>query len=128
MTTYANVRRSQPFWANVVAAAGAGAKPIPQKQFTVERLTEALRFALSPDVGRAAVALARQMKQEDGVRAAVESFHRWLPLEKMQCQIDPSQAARWLLEVDGKHHIRLSDKAASILLARNKIKLDRLRP
>lgn len=111
----------------MVAAAGAGPKPIPQKEFTVERLTEALQLALSPEAGRAAMTLAHQMKQEDGVSAAVESFHRWLPLEKMQCQIDRSQTARWVLKTDGKHQIRLSDAAVSVLVANKKIKLDGLR-
>lgn len=94
----------------------------------MQRLTEALRFALSPEASLAAMALARQMKQEDGIGAAVRSFHRWLPLEKMQCQIDPSQAARWLLTLRGKPQIRVSDAAASSLLAKKKIKLDCLHP
>ncbi|KAK8130689.1 glycosyltransferase family 28 domain-containing protein [Apiospora kogelbergensis] len=118
----------QPFWANVVAAAGAGAKPIPQKEVTVERLTEALQFVLSREASQAATKIAQQMSRENGTRAAVDSFHRWLPLEEMRCQIDRSQIARWLLEMHGKHAIRVSDAVASVLLAKKKIKLDQLRP
>ncbi|KAK6858737.1 hypothetical protein PG995_005301 [Apiospora arundinis] len=84
----------QPFWANVVAAAGAGAQPIPQKEFTVERLTEALQFVLSPEANQAATKIAEQMSRENGVRTAVDSFHRWLPLDEMRCHVDHSQLAR----------------------------------
>lgn len=124
----ADLHDSQPFWANVVAAAGAGAKPIPQKEVTVERLTEALQFVLSREASQAATKIAQQMSRENGTRAAVDSFHRWLPLEEMRCQIDRSQVARWLLEMHGKHAIRVSDAVASVLLAKKKIKIDQLRP
>ncbi|EHA54186.1 glycosyltransferase family 28 domain-containing protein [Pyricularia oryzae 70-15] len=116
----------QPFWANVVAAAGAGPRPIPQMEMTVERLTEALQFALSPDATRAAAILAQKMGQEDGVATAVESFHRWLPLEKMRCEIDPSRVARWEVEVKGKRRLRLSDTVVTTLLAEKQIKKDDL--
>ena len=117
---------SQPFWASVVAAAGAGPGPIPQKDLTVERLVDALNFALSPRANAAAGAVAHKMARENGVQAAVDSFHRWLPIDQLRCQVLPYQAARWLLEVHGKQ-ARLSDAAVDALVAAKKIKSGQLR-
>jgi sterol 3beta-glucosyltransferase len=118
--------RSQPFWANVVANAGAGPRPISQSDLTVDKLIEGIKFVMSSSAIQSAQAIAQKMRQESGVDSAVDSFYRWLPLEEMQCQILSSHTARWLLTA-GKTRIRLSDAAVAALLVEKRIKLDKLK-
>lgn len=111
----------------MVANAGAGPKPIPQKQLTVERLVEAIKFVTSPMARDAADRLAQKMRQETGVDTAVASFHRMLPRDNMRCEIVAGQIARWALEKHGKR-FRISDSAVAVLVAQKKIRMDQLRP
>ncbi|KAI1857259.1 uncharacterized protein JN550_013342 [Neoarthrinium moseri] len=117
----------QPFWADVVANAGAGPRPIPQKELTVERLVEAIEFATSTAAKNAAETLAFRMRQEKGVDTAVSSFHRGLPMTGMRCEILPDQVARWIRDTRGKR-TRMSDAAVAVLIAQKKIKIDELKP
>ncbi|KAF2015140.1 glycosyltransferase family 1 protein [Aaosphaeria arxii CBS 175.79] len=103
----------QPFWGEMIAAAGAGPHPIPHKSLTASNLAEAISYCLTPEATSAAQNIASQMASEDGVKAAVQSFHANLPLERLQCDILPDQPASWLY----KHaSIRLSKQAAQILI------------
>lgn len=61
---------SQPFWANMVAAAGAGP-----------------RMCLAPETANAAKSIAARMRHENGVKEAAQSFHCNLPIETMKCDI-----------------------------------------
>lgn len=61
----------QPFWGRRVQALGVGPAPIPVKKLTLPRLLTALAGAESPAVIAAAQALGREIRAEDGVRAAV---------------------------------------------------------
>jgi UDP:flavonoid glycosyltransferase YjiC (YdhE family) len=68
----------QPFWASRVAALGAGPTPIPRKRLTVQALADALRVATNDRAMRErAATLGALIREEDGVRVAVEHFDRW---------------------------------------------------
>jgi UDP:flavonoid glycosyltransferase YjiC (YdhE family) len=63
----------QPFWGRRVYDLGAGPRPIPRRQLTVERLALALRTAVTDESIRGhAAALGAKIRTEDGPRAAVE--------------------------------------------------------
>lgn len=66
----------QPFWGGRVAAIGAGAPPIPVKQFTAERFAAALDAAGAPELVRRAAELGAQIQAEDGTGAAVALIER----------------------------------------------------
>ncbi|KAF7514854.1 hypothetical protein G7054_g14948 [Neopestalotiopsis clavispora] len=117
----------QPFWGDVVANAGSGPKPIPQKELTVDRLVQAIEFATSLTAKDAAKALAIKMNQENGVHTAVSSFHRALPLADMRCGILLGHVARWTF-ANREKSIRISDTAAAVLIAQKKINIDELKP
>ncbi|KAF3017034.1 hypothetical protein E8E14_000242 [Neopestalotiopsis sp. 37M] len=111
----------QPFWGKMVATAGAGPDPIPHRILDSERLAEAIRFCLRPEVLAAAKKIADNMRAESGVVRAVESFHAQLPLEMLQCDILPDQPAVW------KHRtrqrtIKLSKLAYAILNGQSKVR------
>ncbi|KAJ9662528.1 hypothetical protein H2201_006016 [Coniosporium apollinis] len=104
----------QPFWGNMVAAAGAGPKPIPYKSLSSQNLAEAISFCLTPEAATAAEKISAKMRTESGVKAAVKSFHANLPLEKLQCDFLPAQPAAWTCKV-GKKTVKMSKMAAWIL-------------
>ncbi|GJC78427.1 sterol 3-beta-glucosyltransferase UGT80B1 [Colletotrichum liriopes] len=115
----------QPFWGRVVAQAGAGPAPIPQKELDVGTLVEAIRFCLSPAANHAVQAVAETMRQEQGVNTAVQSFHRSIPLDVMCCDLLPDQPAAWTFEKPsktGRKRLRLSNQAVSCLLNAKKLK------
>ncbi|KAI8279275.1 Sterol 3-beta-glucosyltransferase [Colletotrichum sp. SAR11_57] len=97
----------QPFWGRVVAGAGAGPLPIPQKELT--------------DI----------MRRERGVDTAVESFHRNIPAASLLCDMLPEQPAAWTYEAKGKSgrkHLKLSNQAVTYLIDAKKIKASDLKP
>lgn len=49
---------------SMIHKAGAGPEPIPHKQLNVAKLTEAIKFAISPSAKIAAKAMADQIKAE----------------------------------------------------------------
>ncbi|KAG4286449.1 hypothetical protein FPRO06_07709 [Fusarium proliferatum] len=79
----------QLFWGQMVANAGAGPAPIPHTELTVDKLAVAIRYCLSPQAATAAATVADKMPSEVGVRAAVQSFHKCLPLERIRCDVIP---------------------------------------
>ncbi|KAK4118847.1 glycosyltransferase family 1 protein [Parathielavia appendiculata] len=113
----------QPFWGDMVAAAGAGPSPIPQKKLNATNLAEAIRFCLSPEASDAARRMARQMRSENGVARAVASFHANLPLEKMRCDVMPHLVAAWSLKTKRRRRpVKISKEVAEILVAEEKVK------
>ncbi|GME63924.1 hypothetical protein C8J57DRAFT_1469696 [Neofusicoccum parvum] len=111
--------RTQPFWGNMVAAAGAGPVPIHHKSLTAQNLAEAITYCLTPQASSAAGIIAEKMRAESGVSSAVASFHANLPLEKLQCSLLPDQPAAWKLSKGkgrDKKKYRLSKLAAEILV------------
>ncbi|KXJ87567.1 glycosyltransferase family 28 domain-containing protein [Microdochium bolleyi] len=115
----------QPFWGNVVASAGAGPAPIPQKELKVSVLVQGFNYLTSAPAAEAARAIAQKMRSETGVQAAVESFHRHLPLDAMSCDVTRSQVARWTVSKNTRV-VKLSDQAVAVLIARKLIKLNEL--
>ncbi|KAJ7100284.1 sterol glucosyltransferase [Mycena belliarum] len=110
----------QPFWGNMVAAAGAGSKPIPHLQLDAKNLAEAITLCLTPEAAAAARDIATKMRAESGVKTAVASFHANLPCTRLQCDIFPDRSASWTIK-KGKKEIRVSKLAAEVLLWNIKI-------
>jgi UDP:flavonoid glycosyltransferase YjiC (YdhE family) len=112
---------SQPFWGTMVHAAGAGPMPIPQKTLNSQNLSQAIRDCLTPGALAAARGMAEKMRQENGVRQAVNSFHANLPLDKMRCDVIPGLPAAWSYKI-GSRHVKLSKAAAEILTDSHRVK------
>ncbi|KAJ7182660.1 putative sterol glucosyltransferase [Mycena crocata] len=108
----------QPFWGNMVAAAGAGPKPIPHKVLDAQNLAKAIIFCLTPEATLSARAIASKMSSESGIKTAVDSFHANLPLERLQCDILPNRPAAWTIK-KGNKKIRLSKLAAEVLVGKS---------
>ncbi|CZR37590.1 uncharacterized protein FPRO_07219 [Fusarium proliferatum ET1] len=113
-------RLRQLFWGQMVANAGAGPAPIPHTELTVDKLAVAIRYCLSPQAATAAATVADKMSSEVGVRAAVQSFHKCLPLERIRCDVIPSEPAAWSYS-KLKNPIKLSKVAAEILVSTSSI-------
>ncbi|KAF5681233.1 UDP-glucose,sterol transferase [Fusarium heterosporum] len=116
----------QPFWGDMVAKAGAGPKPIPHAKLSVDNISEAIRYCLSEEAAQAAMSISARMQHEEGVRAAVQSFHKQLPLERIQCDLIPCEPATWLHE-KGKHPMKLSKIAAEVLMSEKLIEAKHLK-
>ena len=104
-------------------AAGAGPNPIPQKCLSSQTLADAINFCLAPETKVAARQVSAQMAAEDGVRAAVRSFHANLPFDAIPCDIAPDLPAAWV----HKSSVRLSKFVAQVLVDNAIISLDDLR-
>lgn len=68
----------QPFWAQRVAALGAGPPPLHRRDLTPKRLADAMGAA--EGYGRGATSVAARLATEDGVARAVAEIVRRLPL------------------------------------------------
>ncbi|OHF01558.1 hypothetical protein CORC01_03048 [Colletotrichum orchidophilum] len=106
----------QPFWGDMVANAGAGPRPIHQKDLNLDNLGAAIQYCLTPQAASAAQAIATQMAAEKGVQSAVNSWWKQLPQKRMQCDLLPSQAAAWAF-TKSKTPIKLSKLATEVLLS-----------
>ena len=106
---------SQPFWGDMVAAAGAGPKPIPIKALDRQILQEAISFCLSNEASEAAGKLAQKMRAESGVSTAVSSFHRHLHPERLSCDLIPDRPAVWI-HSKSERALKLSKTSAEILI------------
>ncbi|OTB07149.1 glycosyltransferase family 1 protein [Hypoxylon sp. CI-4A] len=115
----------QPFWGDMVSAAGAGPKPIPHRSLSVELLVEAIQLCLTPEAQEAAQAIAAKMKTETGVRAAVASFYANLPADKIECDIIRGLPAAWVYR-GRKKRLRLSKVAAEILASHLRVDIEKL--
>jgi len=108
----------QPFWANMIARAEAGAREVyPLKKLTVERFATGIRQCLEPASKKNAEAIAESIVAEgDGADNAVDSFHRGLELcgkSSMRCDVFEDRVAVWQV----KHtNIKLSALAADLLV------------
>ena len=110
----------------MIAARGAGPRPIHHRDLTVDNLAAAIRFCLTPEAAIAAADIAEKMGVEDGVRAAVDSFHKHLPISRLQCDILPDQPAVWSAKL-GRSTVRLSKAAAEVVLSESVVKAKALR-
>ncbi|EAU32050.1 predicted protein [Aspergillus terreus NIH2624] len=103
----------QPFWGSIVARAGAGPLPVPYKQLTVEKLTEAIQTALKPETLEKAGEIGAEMRMENGMKNAVSSFHQHLDIDSLRCSLCPKRPAVWFIQ---HSHIKLSAFAATVLV------------
>ncbi|KAF7805259.1 sterol 3-beta-glucosyltransferase UGT80A2-like [Senna tora] len=69
----------QQFWGERVHARGVGPPPIPVHDFSLQKLVNAIRLMLDPQVRKRAVQIAHAMKNEDGVAGAVKAFYKHFP-------------------------------------------------
>ncbi|KAK4480220.1 hypothetical protein RD792_013282 [Penstemon davidsonii] len=69
----------QPFWGERVHARGVGPAPIPVDEFSLDKLVDAIKFMLNPEVKERALEMAKAMENEDGVSGAVQAFYRQFP-------------------------------------------------
>ncbi|XP_074556023.1 sterol 3-beta-glucosyltransferase UGT80B1-like [Curcuma longa] len=91
----------QFFWGERIHAIGVGPAPIPISELTVERLANAVKFMLKPEVKLRAMELAKQIQNEDGVTAAVNAFHKNLPPEipiTNSTDEEPRNPTQWLVQ------------------------------
>lgn len=72
------------FWGEMIHRAGAGPDPIPQKELSAEKLSAAIKYAVSEEAKAAAGAMGEKIRAEKGEEKGVESFHRHLPLKTMR--------------------------------------------
>lgn len=109
----------------MVGAAGAGPKPVFHKLLTAEKLAKAIRFCLTADALKAAQDLASKMKLESGIQNAVQSFHNNLPIEKLRCDLLPTEPVAWTYKTP-RGPVRLSKIAAEALFDRLKVSAGKL--
>jgi sterol 3beta-glucosyltransferase len=119
---------SQPFWGEMIAAAGAGPMPIAFKSLNSQNLADAIRFCLTPGAIQAAARISEMIASETGVQSAVASFHRNLPHAALPCDILPDQTAAWTYKTDrgSKRVIKLSKVTAETLIVNRRIRADDL--
>lgn len=108
----------------MVAASGAGPEPIPYRSLTALGLARAITKCLAPETRLAAKEVADKMNTEDGVRAAVLSFHAQLPMD-MKCDVLKNEAAAWTLQ-ESSATIKLSKRAVSVLMRQTMFKPNKL--
>ena len=99
----------------MVAAAGAGPLPIPQREISAESLSRAIKFCLSPEAANSAAVIAEKMQFERGVEVAVMSFHRNLPYKDMLCDILPHLPATFCMG-KGESRIKISSLVTEIMI------------
>lgn len=111
----------QPFWGNMIHRYGVGPKPIPAKELTAEKLAAAIVYATTDTTIRTrAVEVRQQISREDGLRNAVDHFHRCLPesiFDNRDVNADGLPHAWRYTKKKGSHNIDvgLSTTAATVL-------------
>lgn len=113
----------QPWWAAQTTRRGAGPPPLDPKKLTAEAFASALRIALSPRSLHAAQMVGEMIRQEDGTKHGVESFHRHMPLLNMRCDLCPNRVAVWYSPL---HKLRLSAFAAQVVTEAGYIDINKL--
>lgn len=96
----------------MVHRAGAGPEPIPHKQLTADKLAEAINICLKPQSQERAQELADRIASERGSDVGAQSFHQFLDVDHLRCNLAPSRTAVWRLK---RTEVRLSGFAACTL-------------
>ncbi|CAI9778018.1 unnamed protein product [Fraxinus pennsylvanica] len=86
---YSGRTKSLVFLGERIHQRGLGPTLIRISQFSVEALSEAIRFMLQPEVKSRATEIAALIENEDGVGAAVNAFRQHLPPKIMRQNIVP---------------------------------------
>jgi len=110
----------QAFWGAMIARAGAGPNPIPQRQLTAEKLIEAIGFCLRPETLERAEELAHRTAAERGSEKGAHLFHQHLTPDRLRCTLAPSRAAVWRVK---RTQVRLSAFAVCTLTNANLLDL-----
>ena len=107
----------QPFWGAMIARAGAGPTPIPNKELTADGLANAILEALKPETLERARELGERIREENGCEAGAASFHAQMDLDRLRCMMTPSRPAVWRVKTAGSKvdDVRLSTFAATVL-------------
>lgn len=120
----------------MVAAAGAGPRPVHHKQLDKENLTAAIQKLIAPATRDAAKRISETMETENGVKRAVQSFHQHLPKEMLTCDLLPGEPAAWAFDAKSlrakdkkrfKRGLRISSRALSVLSQHQKLDLTKVR-
>lgn len=114
----------QPFWGAMIAKAGAGPTPIPNKQLTADNLAAAITEALKPETLARAQELGHKIKEEKGADEGGMNFHRFLEIDGMRCSLSPSRVAVWRVR---RTKVRLSAFAAEVLVREGFLKYSDLK-
>lgn len=114
----------QPFWGSMVAKAGAGPWPIPNKQLTSENLAAAILEALQPEALQKAQSLGSSISKESGADRGAEDFQDKLDIDSLRCSVAPHRAAAWRVK---RTNIRLSSFAAIVLREEGLLDIDDLK-
>jgi UDP:flavonoid glycosyltransferase YjiC (YdhE family) len=102
----------QPFWGAMIAKAGAGPAPIPFKQLTADKLSQAILEALKPTTLEKAKELGARISKENGTEAGGKRFHDHLDVDGLRCSLAPGRVAVWRVK---RTKTRLSALAATVL-------------
>ena len=85
----------QPFWGAMVAKAGAGPSPIPNKELTSDKLAVGILKCLDPETQRRAKELGAKIESEQGTHTGAENFHDKLNVDSLRCAVAPDHIAVW---------------------------------
>lgn len=101
----------------MIARAGAGPSPIPNKELTAQGLADAILQALKPETLERARELGERIGQEKGCQAGVTSFHDQIEVDRLRCMMAPGRPAVWKVKTTGSKtdDVRLSAFAATVL-------------
>ncbi|GKD70126.1 hypothetical protein Tco_1324216, partial [Tanacetum coccineum] len=72
-------------------AAGVGPPPILVEEFSLKKLVSAIELMLKPAVKVSATELAKAMANENGVKGAVDAFHKHFACRKAKPDVTPRQ-------------------------------------
>ena len=115
----------QPFWGDMIAAAGAGPQPIAFKELTVDNLVAAISYTAKTPIRDAASKLAKRINSETGPQTGAEIFYRHLPLREMICTLRSRRPAVWRLKRKG-FDVRFSAVAAACVVEGGLLQYDDL--
>ncbi|CAF1531939.1 unnamed protein product [Adineta ricciae] len=124
-TTAAGLRAGKPsiivpffgdqfFWGHVIEKSGAGPKPFPGKEVTVEQLAEAFESAHTPSAREAAERIRDAIAHENGCSTALRMFHSQLPLSRMRSDLESTFAACYRVN---EYDLQVSRPVAQVLIA-----------
>jgi len=111
----------------MVASAGAGPPPLSRATLTATVLADAIKTLIAPETMQAAQNISYKMQQENGVKSAVNSFHRNLPVKDLSCDFVPTQPAVWSLKHQ-KRKYKISHDTTRILINAGRIEQKSLKP
>lgn len=115
----------QPFWGNVIHRCGVGPQPISAKHLTAENLAAAIRFStMDGTVQRCAARVQEQIRSENGLKNAVDHFHRCLP-GSVSPTLDAGPLSVWRYSKrKGKRNIDVELSAAEATVLRKEKRID----